>query len=482
MANPDDTIQLSILVIDDDPDVLRTLGDYLRRRNHRIHQSERAAKAFEVLDREPIDIVITDVKMPDGDGYEVLRQVRQASPDTEVIMITAFGDIAGAVHAMREGAFDFFSKPLDVQALDAALRRTLRFQALRRERDRAKERLAQLGASARQRHGLSAIIGRSEGIREVRDLIQQVCRTEATTCLVLGETGTGKELVARAIHYEGARNADPFVAVDCSAIPPSLIESELFGHVKGAFTDAREDRKGQFEMAEGGSLFLDEIGDMDLSMQAKLLRSLEERRIRPVGSTRDVAVDVRVISATNQNLVEAVSAGRFREDLYYRINAFTIEVPPLRERLEDIVPLAEHYLCRYGLELRKPVTGLSPKVIAMLQAHPFPGNVRELRNLVERATILSSTEYVEPCDLRFDTGFPNSASDPAGCNQGRAAASGAGLRLAAVEEAFIREALIRTGGGKTAAARILGISRDALRRRMVKHCIEDLGATVDDTG
>jgi DNA-binding NtrC family response regulator len=448
--------------------VLRTLSEYLRRRNHRVHSLERATEALGILDTEAIDIVITDVKMPDMDGYEVLREVKRTSPDTEVIMITAFGDIAGAVNAMRQGAFDFFSKPLDVQALDAALRRTVRFQALRRERDRAQERLDQIGVVGRQRYGLSAIIGHSTGIQEVRDLIDQVSRTDATTCLVLGETGTGKELVARAIHYESARSAGPFVAVDCSAIPPSLIESELFGHVEGAFTGAREDRRGQIEMADGGTLFLDEIGDMELSMQVRLLRTLEERRLRPVGSTKEIEVDVRVVSATNQNLAEAVSAGRFREDLYYRINAFTIEVPPLRERQEDILPLAETYLCRYAQEMRKPIAGLALEVIAMLQAHSFPGNVRELRNLVERAAILCAAEFVEPADLRFDSGTPDAASGPDGRLGRSPAAGGSELNLAAVEEACVREALDRAGGSKAAAARLLGISRDAIRRRMAK--------------
>jgi two-component system response regulator AtoC len=465
--------QLSILVIDDDPDVLRTLGGFLERREHKVQMVERATEGLKALKSGKPDVVITDLKMPEMDGFEVLERVREISPSTEVIMITAFGDIAGAVRAIREGAFDFFTKPLDVQALDAALQRTLRFHALRKEKDRYRERLDRMGTEARQQYGLPAIIGESPEIEVIRNLIEQVCKTDTTTVLIQGETGTGKELVARAIHHESDRADGPFVAVDCSAIPQALVESEFYGHVRGAFTDARQERKGHFEQADGGTLFLDEIGDMDPAMQAKFLRTLEERRIRPVGGTAEVSVDIRVVSASNQNLLNSVTEGSFREDLYYRLNAFTIQLPSLRERSADILPLASHFLTRYAQELRKRITGFDPVVQAMLQAHAFPGNIRELRNLIERAVILCRSDEVSQGDLQFD--YLETPEDPVKAESypmGLMNTSPKDLTLASVESTYISEALSRTGGNKARAARLLGISRDALRRRMEKHGLQ----------
>ncbi|OGG44704.1 MAG: hypothetical protein A3F84_28790 [Candidatus Handelsmanbacteria bacterium RIFCSPLOWO2_12_FULL_64_10] len=475
---------MSILLIDDEPSILRSVGNYLRDRGHHLFVAERGEEGLEILRREAVDIVITDFRMPGMDGFEVLREARRISPGTEVIVITAYGDIESAVRAMREGAFDFFTKPFEMQALHAALRRTVRFHALRQEKDRYRERLERLDAEVRGRYGPSAIVGESAAIQKVRTLIEQVCQAEATTVLVCGETGTGKELVAQAIHYGSGRAGGPFVAVDCSAIPETLLESEFYGHVKGAFTDARESRKGHFELADGGTLFLDEVGDMGLAMQAKLLRTLEERRVRPVGGSRDIPVDVRVISATNRDLPGAISAGRFRGDLYYRLNAFTIQAPPLRERPEDIPLLAEHFLARYARELRKPIAGWTPEATALLKTHPFPGNVRELRNLVERAAILCRTDRVTPEDLEFAPA-PEAVLTPSeevsGATSARAVglagfvrgASAADLNLSAAEKEFIQEALRRSGGSQVQAARLLGISRDALRRRMIQHDVQN---------
>jgi len=461
MSEPDARVEMAVLVIDDDPAVLRSIAHFLADRGHRVSQAQSGPAGLEILERDPIDMVITDVKMPGMDGFEVLREVRRISPGTEVIMVTAFGDIENAVRAMREGAFDFFPKPIKMQDLHAALQRTVRFQALRREKDRYRERLDRLGTEARQRYGLSAITGKSPTIQKVRDLIEQVCQTDATSVLVCGETGTGKELVARAIHYESVRTGGPFVAVDCSAIPDSLVESEFYGHVKGAFTDARQHRQGHFVQADGGTLFLDEIGDMDMAAQAKLLRTLEERRIRPVGGSKEIPVDVRVVSATNRDLPEAVSRGAFREDLYYRLNAFTIQIPALRERPEDILPLAEHFLQRYVREMRKPVGEFTPEAASLLEAHPFPGNVRELRNLVERAVILSQTDRVTPDNLEFDRSLHHTYLQHL-----ISKVQTPDLNLAAIEKAVIRQALLRCGGNQVHAAELLGISRDALRRRM----------------
>ena len=450
----DDRVKMSILLIDDEPDILRSVGDYLADLGHRVFRAGSGAEGVEALRQETVDIVITDVRMPGLDGFGVLREVRRATPDVEVIMVTAFGDIDAAVQAMREGAFDFFTKPVRLRELRASLERTVRFHVLRQEKDRYRERLDRLGEEARQRYGLSAIVGESPAIQEVRGLIQRVCETDATTVLICGETGTGKELVAQAIHYGSRRAAGPFVAVDCSAIPESLVESEFYGHVKGAFTDAREARAGYFEQASGGTLFLDEVGDMSPATQAKLLRTLEQRRVRRVGGAGDVPVDVRVVSATNRDLAQVISQEKFREDLYYRLNTFTLRVPPMRERRGDVLPLAEHFLDRYRREMRKPVEGFAPQAAALLLAHPFPGNVRELKNMVERAVILCRGERVTPDDLQFESPY----AIPSGGTEV--------LNLEEAERRLIREALRRSGGNQAQAARLLGISRDALRRRM----------------
>ena len=484
MSGSDVRVGMDILVADDDPKVTSSVGKFLKARGHRVHEAEDGVAAVEILQREAIDIVITDLKMPGMDGFEVLREARRLSPDAEVILITGYDDAESAFRAMREGAFDFFSKPFKVEELNASVQRTVRFQTLQRDRKRSQERLDRIGAEARQRYGLSEIIGESPGIREVKEQIRKVCQAEVTTVLVCGETGTGKDLVARAIHYESARASAPFVAVDCTSIPESLIESAFYGHEKGAFTDAQETHKGYFEQADGGTLFLDEIGDMDIGMQVKLLRTLEERSIRRVGGSREIPVDVRVISATNRDLPQAVNEGRFREDLFYRLNVFAIQVPTLRERPEDILPLARYFLEGYAREMRKPVPELTPEVMRMLDAHPFPGNVRELSNLMERATILSCEGWVTPEGLRFDqTGLAGGGTAPdeelpappvevpeppseKDVERFIRMLRGVDLNLSSFEERLVREALRRCGGNQVRAAGLLGISRTVLRHRM----------------
>ena len=466
MEQPGDPIHMSILIIDDDPDLLRMVGNFLRARGHRVHAARTGQDGLEVFRREPVDIVITDIRMPGLDGFEVMQAVHRLSPETEVIVVTAYGEIESAVRALREGAFDFFAKPVKMRELSASLRRTLRYQMLRRERDRAYERLDRFGKEAQRRYGLSALSGESPAIQKVRHQIRQVCETEATTVLICGETGTGKELVARAIHYEGTRSSGPFVAVDCSAIPEALVESELFGHVKGAFTDAREAHKGYFEQADGGTIFLDEIGDMKPAVQPKLLRTLEERCIHPVGGSAEIPIDTRVVSATNRDLQRAVSGDAFRKDLLYRLNVFTIHIPPLRERREDIAPLALHFLNRYVRELRKPIDGFSPEATALLEAHPFPGNVRELRNAIERAAIVCAGDQIVPSDLESLSVLD--ASSPFWMTSGQLEGASE-LDLNAIERNVIQEALRRSEGNLTSAAELLCISRDALRRRMARH-------------
>ena len=467
---------MSILVIDDDPEIRSSVGMFLQARGHMVYEAADGFVGVKVLRKEAVDIVITDVKMPGMDGFEVLREVKRLSPDTEVIVITAFSEVEHAFRAMRDGAFDFFTKPFKVEELNASLQRTMRYQALHREKNRIQVRLDRINTESRQRFGLAAIVGESGAICAVREQIRQVCQSVDTTVLVCGETGTGKELVARAIHTEGARAGGPFVPVNCSAIPEALFESEFYGHERGAFTDARRARKGHFEQADGGTLFLDEIGDMDLGMQRKLLRTLEEKCIRRVGGSREVAVDVRVVSATNRNLSGMVREGVFREDLFYRLNVFTIRVPLLRERLEDILPLAQYFLSRYAEEMRKSIQGFAPEAVALLKAYPFPGNVRELNNTIERAAILCGNGQVRADHLQDLTagagGLPESRRQtaPAPCEaEGLPAPDVAGvesLNLAALERQAVGEAIRRCDGNQTRAAGLLGISRNTLRRRI----------------
>lgn len=474
MSHDNDPIQLSLLVIDDDQQILKSVGQFLRGLDHKVDLAESVGKGLKACESGGFDIVITDIRLPDGDGFEVLRQVRERSPDTDVIMITGYGDIEHAFRAMREGAFDFFTKPLKVQELQASLERTVRFQNLRREKERIQRRLERLGADTRERYGLAALIGESSAMQEVKERIGQVCKSDGTTVLVTGETGSGKELVARAIHEESQRAVGPFVAVDCAAVSPTLFESAFYGHVKGAFTDAKEDHQGHFESADSGTLFLDEIGDMDLEMQSRLLRTLEERRVRPLGASSEIPVDVRVVSAANRDLPEAVAQGGFREDLLYRLNAFTIRIPPLRERTEDILSLAQHFLERYARELRKPVAGFSNEAETALKSHPFPGNIRELKNAVERAVILCRTDRILPGDLDLAEGSALRLETGELERQAGEVASGyleqeADLNLEQAEKRLILEALLRADGSKTEAAKLLGISRNALSRRMERY-------------
>ena len=471
---PDDNVQngLDILVIDDDPSVLKTIASYLRSRGHRVSEAGRGDRGLASLERQPADIVVTDLKMPGMSGYDVLKAVRKAWPDTEVIMVTAYGDIESAVKAIKEGAFDFFTKPLKVEDLTAALERAVRMQTLRRDNERYQRRLAIIDKDEQQRYGLQAIVGESKAVQQVKELITQVAATDDTTVLISGETGTGKELVARAIHLESGRSSGPFVPVDCSAISPTLVEAELYGHEKGAFTDAKALRKGPFEQAAAGTVFLDEIGDMNLDMQAKLLRTLESRQLRRIGGQREIPVNVRVVSATNRDLSELVSEGAFRADLFYRLNTFTIHIPPLRDRREDIVPIAEHYLQHYARRLRKAMTGFHPGAASVLGDHEFRGNIRELRNLVERSAICCQSDVVGLEDLHFDGQWKqvpapgSSASLPSSVNEMIGSLQEDQLDISTMEREAILEALRRADGNRERAAEILGISRYTLRRRM----------------
>ena len=461
-------VSMTVLVIDDDVHIRAAIGKFLIARGHTVIEAANGEKGVEVVESQAVDIVITDVKMPGMDGFEVLRRVRSVAPETEVIVITGVKEAENAFRALREGAFDFFNKPFKVEEIDAAIRRTVRYQVLRKEKDRVQARLDRFEAQERERSGLNAIIGESEAVVKMKAEIQQVAATDHTTVLIVGETGTGKELVARAVHCESVRAGGPFIPVNCSAIPGNLFESAFFGHKKGAFTDAKADQKGHFELADGGTLFLDEIGDMPLEMQVRLLRTLEDRRIRPVGSSREIEVDVRVVAATNRVLAAAVREGSFREDLYYRLNVFAIQVPPLRERVGDVLFLARYFLADYARDLRKPLMGFLKEAEDLLQRQVFPGNVRMLKNAVERAAILCGDGEIEADDLGFDLfeGVPIVDSDVGHVVQTLPEDQ---MNLPAFERAMLQEALRRTEGNQVHAAAILGISRMVLRNRMKRY-------------
>ena len=461
-------VSMTVLVIDDDAYIRSSIGKCLIARGHTVIEAADGEKGVEVVESQAVDIVITDVKMPGMDGFEVVRRVRSVAPETEVIVITGVKESENAFRALREGAFDFFTKPFKVEELLAAMRRTVRYQALRKEKDRVQARLDRMEAQERERSGLSALIGESEAVVRMKAQIQQVAATDHTTVLIVGETGTGKELVARAVHSESDRAGGPFVPVNCSAIPGGLFESAFFGHKKGAFTDANADQKGHFELADGGTLFLDEIGDMPLEMQVRLLRTLEERCIRPVGSSREIAVDVRVVAATNSVLGVAVREGSFREDLYYRLNVFAIQVPPLRERVGDVLFLARHFLAGYARDLRKPLIGFSKEAEDLLQQQVFPGNVRMLKNAVERAAILCGGGEIDADDLCFEL-FEIGPGGDRGVEQMVQSLPGDQMSLSASERALLREALRRTGGNQVQAAALLDVSRMVLRSRMKRY-------------
>src|SRR2546423_6149648 len=342
--------------------------------------------AIDALEREPVDLLISDIKMPDMSGVEVLRAAKRVDQDILGIMITAFASTDSAVEAMRLGACDYLSKPFDIDLLKMKVREKIENRQLRQENVLLKRTL---GLS----HQFSNIIGRSETMLEVFKMIETVARTNSTI-LLTGESGTGKGLVAQAIHFHSLRRDRPFVALNCGALPETLLESELFGHMRGAFTGADSNKKGLLEVAEGGTVFLDEIGEMNMTMQVKLLRVLQDRRFRRLGGTDEVQADIRVISATNQDLQKLVANGRFREDLFYRINVIQMHLPPLRERRDDIALLAEHFLSKYSQQMKKPVRSVTHDSLALLQAYAWPGNVRELENVIERAVALEKTPAI----------------------------------------------------------------------------------------
>lgn len=440
-----------VLVIDDEARMAEIVGMVLRRDGLEVETFTRSSEALARHEADPFDLVLTDLRMPDPDGLEVLRRVRGTTAETPVILFTAHATISNAIEALREGAFDYIQKPFDNDALKACVQRALAFDRLARENRYLR---AELG----QRHALGDIVAASPKMTEVLDLVRRAARSPSTV-LITGESGTGKELIARAVHFHSDRIAGPFVAVNCKAFAEGLLESELFGHTRGAFTGADQVRKGLFEEASGGTLFLDEIGEISESFQAKLLRVLQEREIRRVGDDRVRPIDVRIVVATNRDLQHEVAEGRFREDLFFRLAVIPIRIPPLRERPEDVLPLARHFLLEFGRASGRHLEALGDEVEALLSSHPWPGNVRELENAIERAVVLAADAELRPSDLLL-------SSDASG-----ARASSESTLQAQLDEATrsaIRGALAETGGVKGDAAKRLGIDRTTLYRLLRK--------------
>ncbi len=447
--------QRRILIVDDESLIRWSLAERLRADGHEIVEAGTVAEAVERA-ASGVDLALLDYGLPDGDGMTVLRRLRDLDPDALAIMLTAQTSVDTVVEAMRAGAFDYATKPFELDDVALRVGRALETTRLRRE-------LRTLRQTLSQPYGLESLIGESDAMQRVKALVRKIAASPASTVLITGESGTGKDLLAKVIHYASARASRPFLNITCSALPEALLESELFGHERGAFTDARQQKRGLIEQADEGTLFLDEIGEMALVLQSKLLRVLEEKAFRRVGGAGDVRVDVRVIAATNRDLEDAVKAGRFREDLYYRLNVLRVEMPPLRARGDDVCLLAQHLVETYSREFRRPVRGLSRAAEETLKAHGWPGNVRELRNLVERAVLLCEGERLEPADFESVRGSRGPAAATAGFEL-----PAEGVNLEELERSLVVQALERTGGNQTRAAALLSVHRDQIRYRIEK--------------
>ncbi len=451
-----------ILVVDDERSIREMLAIVLRREGYEVLLAENGRSAIDTLEREPVDLLISDIKMPDLSGVEVLRAAKQIDRDILGIMITAFASTDTAVEAMRLGACDYLSKPFDIDLLKMKVREKIENRQLRQENVLLKRTL---GMS----HQFSNIIGRSEGMLAVFKMIETVART-SSTILLTGESGTGKGLVAQAIHFNSLRRERPMVSLNCGALTETLLESELFGHMRGSFTSADTNKKGLLEVAERGTIFLDEIGEMSAVMQVKFLRVLQERRFRRVGGLEELQADIRVIAATNQDLTRLVAEGRFREDLFYRINVIPIALPPLRERREDIPLLADHFLTKYAEQMGKNISGISHGAMQLLARHDWPGNIRELENVIERAVALEATPAVLaeslPPGIRGDAPRSAGTSPPDAFPE-------AGFDLEAhvkqIERVYIAQALQRAGGVQVKAAELLGMSFRSFRYYVKKY-------------
>jgi len=455
-----------ILVVDDERSMRELLQIVLRREGHQVRLAESGPVAVAELEREPVDVLISDIKMPGMTGVDVLREAKRLDPDIVGIMVTAYASTESAVEALRLGAYDYLTKPFDVEELKAKVRNALERRTLRQENVLLKRAL-------RSSSAFSNIIGRSKAMQDVFDLVETVAPTNSTI-LVTGESGTGKELVARAVHTNSLRRDQAFVALNCGALPETLLESELFGHMRGAFTGAATTKKGLLEAAERGTVFLDEISEMSAMMQVKLLRVLQERKFRRVGGTEEIDADIRIIAATNRDLARSVADGSFREDLFYRINVIPIHLPPLRSRREDVTPLAEHFVAKYREQMGKAVAGLTPEALRWLEAADWPGNVRQLENVIERAVALERGPLIQLSSLPSEQGPRAPSREPAAAaDLGALPENGLDLprHLETQERELVSQALRQSGGRHDRAAKLLAISPRQFRYLLDKYAL-----------
>jgi two-component system, NtrC family, response regulator AtoC len=443
----------TVLVADDEQLIRWSLTERLRADGMRVVEAGTGQEALDIVHREPVDLVLLDYRLPDIDGVTVLRGIKEHDADIVVILLTAYATVDTAVEAMKTGAYHVANKPFNLDAVSDLVAKALETTHLRRE-------VRHLRAEKAQPYAPDRIVGNSPRMVEVKALLRKVAASPASTVLLTGESGTGKDLAAKVLHFSSERRHRPFVNITCSAIPETLLESELFGHERGAFTDARQQKRGLLESADGGTVFLDEIGEMVPALQAKLLRVLEEKAFKRVGGQHDVRVDVRIIAATNRRLEEQVAAGHFRSDLYYRLNVLPIELPPLRAHLEDVPTLVAFYVDQYNREFRKDLRGASPATLKAMQQYGWPGNIRELRNVVERAMLLADGPWLEPDD------FP-ALTTGAGLAAGLALPA-EGVNLEDLERSLVVQAIERAGGNQTRAATLLGLNRDQIRYRIEK--------------
>lgn len=451
--------QAKILVIDDEKLLRWSLEQNLTKEGYSVVTAEKGAQGLELFSEEQPDITLLDVHLPDVSGINILESIKRENRDAIIIMVTAFGDIQTAVKTIKIGAYDFVEKPFNMDKLKILIAKAVETVTLRKE-------VSQFRSQLSKKYGLTNIIGRSDGMMKVYDIIRKVSKSDATTIMLQGESGTGKDLVAKVIHYESGRADRPFMDINCTAMPETLIESELFGFEKGAFTDAKQMKKGLFELSDGGTVFLDEIADMKLSTQAKLLKIIENKTFKRIGGVKDISVNLRIVAATNKNLAEEVKKENFREDLFYRLKVIPIFLPSLRERKEDIPVLAKYFIDEFNREFKKNVKGLSKETEAAFLNYSWPGNVRELKNVIERVMILENEDYIlhehlpaelVSFDMKEGEKTVSNIKIPSG-----------GLDIEAVERELIRQALDQVKWNQTKAAKLLNLTRDALRYRMQK--------------